>query len=57
MTSPVDSEADESAAGGKFVRAVRGRLPVKDLGRLLLRCADRPGLVTAVSTFLAGGGR
>ena len=28
-------------------------LPVKDVGRLLLRCADRPGLVAAVSTFLA----
>ena len=25
----------------------------KDIGRLLLRCADRPGLVAAVSTFLA----
>ena len=31
-------------------------LPVKDVGRLLLRCADRPGLVAAVSTFLAGAG-
>ncbi|CAN3127299.1 formyltetrahydrofolate deformylase [Mycobacterium sp. smrl_JER01] len=28
----------------------------KDVGRLLLRCADRPGLVAAVSTFLAGAG-
>ncbi|KGI66973.1 formyltetrahydrofolate deformylase [Mycolicibacterium rufum] len=25
----------------------------KDIGRILLRCADRPGLVAAVSTFLA----
>ncbi|WP_349269788.1 formyltetrahydrofolate deformylase [Mycolicibacterium parafortuitum] len=25
----------------------------RDIGRLLLRCADRPGLVAAVSTFLA----
>ena len=31
-------------------------LPVKDVGRLLLRCADRPGLVAAVSTFLADVG-
>jgi formyltetrahydrofolate deformylase len=34
----------------------RGVLPVKDIGRLLLRCADRPGLVAAVSTFLAHAG-
>lgn len=27
-----------------------------DIGRLLLRCADRPGLVAAVSVFLAGAG-
>jgi formyltetrahydrofolate deformylase len=28
----------------------------KDIGRLLLRCDDRPGLVAAVSAFLAGAG-
>jgi len=33
-----------------------GDLPLRDLGRLLLRCADRPGLVAAVSTFLAAAG-
>jgi formyltetrahydrofolate deformylase len=35
-----------------------GREPrkVKDVGRLLLRCADRPGLVAAVSGFLADAG-
>src|ERR1700676_5072387 len=27
-----------------------------DIGRLLLRCADRPGLVAAVSAFLAQAG-
>ncbi|HXO11282.1 MAG TPA: ACT domain-containing protein, partial [Mycobacterium sp.] len=48
MTSPVDS--------GKFARADRGALPVKDIGRLLLRCADRSGLVAAVTTFLASAG-
>lgn len=31
-------------------------LPVRDLGRLLLRCADRPGLVAAVTSFLADAG-
>ena len=36
--------------------AGHGRLPVKDVGRLLLHCSDRPGLVAAVSAFLAGAG-
>lgn len=31
-------------------------LPVKDIGRLLLRCADRSGLVAAITTFLADAG-
>src|SRR5271156_169010 len=56
MATGVGSEAHESAVGGKFARADRGGLPVKDIGRLLLRCADRPGLVAAVSTFLASAG-
>jgi formyltetrahydrofolate deformylase len=30
--------------------------PAKDIGRLLLRCADRPGLVAAISTFLTRAG-
>jgi formyltetrahydrofolate deformylase len=34
----------------------RNASPVKDVGRLLLRCADRPGLVAAVSAFLAQAG-
>jgi len=34
----------------------RNELPAGDIGRLLLRCADRPGLVAAVSAFLAGAG-
>ena len=56
MTNRVDSEAHKSAAGGEFARAGHGVLPVKDIGRLLLRCADRPGLVAAVSAFLASAG-
>jgi len=31
-------------------------LPVRDIGRLLLRCADSPGLVAAVTSFLADAG-
>ncbi len=38
MTTEVDSKADESA-NGKLAHAGRGALPVKDIGRLLLRCA------------------
>src|SRR6201985_890737 len=48
MTNPIDS--------GNLARADRGGLPVKDIGRLLLRCADRSGLVAAVTTFLASAG-
>jgi formyltetrahydrofolate deformylase len=40
----------------EYPSAGRGGLRVKDVGRLLLRCADRPGLVAAVSAFLAGSG-
>ncbi|MET0698773.1 MAG: formyltetrahydrofolate deformylase [Mycobacterium sp.] len=42
-------------AAGEFPLG-RSTLPVKDVGRLLLRCADRPGLVAAVSAFLADAG-
>lgn len=30
--------------------------PVRDIGRLLLSCADRPGLVAAITSFLAEAG-
>lgn len=56
MTGPVDSGADDWATGRKFVPSAPSVLPVRDIGRLLLRCADRPGLVAAVSTFLAEAG-
>src|SRR3984885_11108264 len=55
MTTRADDKSDEFASG-KFARAGGGALPVKDIGRLLLRCADRPGLVEAVTTFLARTG-
>lgn len=41
---------------GEYPSPGSGNLPVKDVGRLLLRCADRPGLVAAVSAFLAAAG-
>ncbi|MGI9164318.1 MAG: formyltetrahydrofolate deformylase [Mycobacterium sp.] len=41
--------------GGEFPR--RGEtLPLCCIGRLLLRCADRPGLVAAITSFLADAG-
>jgi formyltetrahydrofolate deformylase len=55
MTRRAGSETDEFA-GEKLPGAGRDALPVKDIGWLLLRCDDRPGLVSAVSTFLAGAG-
>lgn len=36
--------------------ASRRSLPVEDIGRLVLRCPDQPGIVSAVSTFLARAG-
>ena len=45
----------DAPPGGEYPEG-RGGLPVKDIGRLLLRCADRPGLVAAVSSFLAQAG-
>ncbi|MGE2692019.1 formyltetrahydrofolate deformylase [Mycolicibacterium pulveris] len=40
----------------KYPEPGGGALPKKDIGRLLLRCADRPGLVAAVSGFLTDAG-
>jgi formyltetrahydrofolate deformylase len=53
MADPDDVGATD---GGGYPPIGRGALPVKDVGRLLLRCDDRPGLVSAVSTFLAAAG-
>jgi formyltetrahydrofolate deformylase len=50
MSARTDAQRPEEYPEG------RGVLPVKDIGRLLLRCADRPGLVAAVSSFLARAG-
>jgi formyltetrahydrofolate deformylase len=43
-------------SGGQYPPVGREPLHVKDVGRLLLRCDDRPGLVAAVSGFLAEAG-
>ena len=44
------------ADGGRYPDIGQSPLPVKDVGRLLLRCPDKPGLVAAVSAFLAAAG-
>ena len=52
MSFRTDVDAEE----GEYPQQGSGDLPTKDVGRLLLRCADRPGLVAAVSSFLAAAG-
>ncbi|MCT7657646.1 formyltetrahydrofolate deformylase [Mycobacterium deserti] len=46
----------DRAASGPYAESGSQALSVKDVGRLLLRCADKPGLVAAVSAFLASAG-
>ena len=46
MAGPTESEYPRGHAD----------LPVRDIGRLLLNCADRPGLVAAITSFLAEAG-
>lgn len=45
-----------TTASGSAFPPGHAALPVKDIGRLLVRCADRPGLVAAVTGFLAAAG-
>jgi formyltetrahydrofolate deformylase len=47
-TTPVSATAIPAAAPGTAHSA--------DHGRLLIRCQDRPGIVSAISTFLTGSG-
>src|SRR5271166_5619360 len=41
---------------GSFPQPPAGPPPPADIGRLLLRCHDRPGIIAAVSAFLAQSG-
>lgn len=52
MSTRTNGDADAE----QYPRRGAGALPTKDVGRLLLRCEDRPGLVAAVSSFLATAG-
>jgi formyltetrahydrofolate deformylase len=47
---------DGAADAEEYPRQGDGPLLTKDVGRLLLRCSDRPGLVAAVSSFLTEAG-
>ena len=51
----MSGEAGGGSVPAEYPRG-RGQLPSRDLGRLLLRCADRPGLVAAITAFLSGAG-
>lgn len=42
--------------GAPYLQNAQRSLPVEDVGRLLLKCTDQPGLVAAVSTFLTEAG-
>ncbi|WP_156738408.1 MULTISPECIES: formyltetrahydrofolate deformylase [unclassified Mycobacterium] len=44
------------AEAGNYPPPPAGPPPPADIGRLLLRCHDRPGLIAAVSNFLAQAG-
>lgn len=50
----VGTGVDNAGTAGQFPSGQQ--MPAKDIGRLLLRCDDRPGLVAAVSAFLADVG-
>jgi formyltetrahydrofolate deformylase len=52
MLTRHDVDVLEAPGGGLYPRTDAQAQPATDVGRLLLRCPDRPGLVAAVSTFL-----
>jgi formyltetrahydrofolate deformylase len=56
MADHNDVDAADAADRARYPEIGGEPLPAKDVGRLLLRCADRPGLVSAVTTFLAEAG-
>jgi formyltetrahydrofolate deformylase len=56
MTVLNGARTADAAATRRYPHLGAGALPLTNVGRLLLSCADRPGLVAAVSTFLAQAG-
>jgi formyltetrahydrofolate deformylase len=53
--TPITGIADANIAAGSHRHTVAAS-PMTDIGRLLLRCKDQPGLVAAVSSFLTQAG-
>jgi formyltetrahydrofolate deformylase len=51
-----DTAVPAPTAAGNYPPPPGGPPPPADIGRLLLRCRDRPGLIAAVSNFLAQAG-
>src|SRR5215470_9483415 len=56
MSRGMNIREDVEADVGEHPQDGDAALPTKDVGRLLLRCSDRPGLVAAVSGFLTEAG-
>jgi formyltetrahydrofolate deformylase len=56
MTTRKSINAADTAASARHPPVGREALSINDVGRLLLRCAERPALVSAVSAFLAQAG-
>ncbi|MGH7488693.1 MAG: ACT domain-containing protein, partial [bacterium] len=50
------SETPASTPQDNYPQPPSGHPPPADIGRLLLRCPDRPGLIAAMSAFLAKAG-
>jgi formyltetrahydrofolate deformylase len=51
-----NSSGSTPTEAGSYPPPPGGPPPPADIGRLLLRCHDRPGLIAAVSNFLAQAG-
>ncbi len=56
MTGRTDGGNSLAGSGGAEFPPGQTGLSVSDIGRLLLRCDDRPGLVAAITSFLARAG-
>jgi formyltetrahydrofolate deformylase len=56
MTDRADANAAAEQDGGHYPDPGREAQRVRDVGRLLLHCNDQPGLVAAVTDFLAKAG-
>jgi len=56
MTDRADANVAAEQGGGHYPDPGRETRRVRDVGRLLLHCNDQPGLVAAVTDFLARAG-